>query len=62
MELLGKLFGSKQLKRTDPYFGDIESFSTKENNVDWQVNHKFLDANIKLRFTGNKEDLSKIKK
>ena len=52
MGLLGKLFGRKKFKTTDPDFGEIESFSTHGNEVGWQIDHTFL-GNTPANFNGH---------
>ena len=46
MGIFGNLFGSKKLKTTDSDFGEIESFSTRGNDVGWQVNRKFMASDV----------------
>jgi hypothetical protein len=53
MGLLGKLFGRKKFKTTDPDFGEIESFSTNGNEVGWQIDHTFLGNAIEILIAGD---------
>jgi hypothetical protein len=62
MGIFGKLFGSKKLKTTDCDFGEIESFSTRGNDVGWQVNKRFLDSDIEILVAGNKDGISENQK
>ncbi|CAM3820887.1 hypothetical protein FLGE108171_15780 [Flavobacterium gelidilacus] len=62
MGIFGKLFGSKKLKTTDSDFGEIESFSTRGNDVGWQVNKRFLDSDIEILVAGNKDGISENQK
>ena len=62
MGILGKLFGSKKLKMTDSDFGEIESFSTRGNDVGWQVNKRFLNSDIEILIAGNKDGISENQK
>ncbi|MBU2938017.1 hypothetical protein KO494_00560 [Lacinutrix sp. C3R15] len=62
MGIFGKLFGSKKLKTTDSDFGEIESFSTRGNDVGWQVNKRFLDADIEILVAGNKDGIAENQK
>ena len=57
MGIFGKLFGSKKLKTTDSDFGEIESFSTRGNDVGWQVNKRYLDSDIEILVAGNKDGI-----
>ncbi|MWW25727.1 hypothetical protein [Algibacter lectus] len=57
MGIFGNLFGSKKLKTTDSHFGEIESFSTRGNNVGWQVNKRFLNSDIEILIEGNKDGI-----
>ncbi len=58
MGIFGKLFKSKKLKTTDPDFGEIESFSTRGNDVGWQINKRFLQRDIEILISGNKDGIS----
>ena len=62
MGIFGNLFGSKKLKTTDSDFGEIESFSTRGNDVGWQVNKRFLDSDIEILIAGNKDRISENQK
>ena len=62
MGIFGKLFGSKKLKTSDSDFGEIESFSTRGNDVGWQVNKRFLDSDIEILVAGNKDGISENQK
>ena len=62
MGIFGNLFGSKKLKTTDSDFGEIESFSTRGNDVGWQVNKRFLDSDIEILIAGNKDGISENQK
>ncbi|MFD2824452.1 hypothetical protein ACFS5M_12290 [Lacinutrix iliipiscaria] len=62
MGIFGNLFGSKKLKTTDSDFGEIESFSTRGNDVGWQVNKRFLDFDIEILIAGNKDGISENQK
>jgi hypothetical protein len=62
MGIFGNLFGSKKLKTTDSDFGEIESFSTRGNDVGWQVNKKFLNSDIEILIAGNKDGISENQK
>jgi hypothetical protein len=62
MGIFGKLFGSRKLKTTDSDFGEIESFSTKGNDVGWQINKIFLDSDIEILVAGNKDGISENQK
>ncbi len=62
MGIFGKLFGSKKLKTTDSVFGEIESFSTRGNDVGWQVNKRYLDSDIEILVAGNKDGISENQK
>jgi hypothetical protein len=62
MGIFGNLFGSKKLKMTDSDFGEIESFSTRGNDVGWQVNKRFLDSDIEILIAGNKDGISENQK
>ena len=62
MGIFGNLFGSKKLKITDSDFGEIESFSTRGNDVGWQVNKRFLGSDIEILIAGNSDGISKNQK
>lgn len=62
MGIFGNLFGNKKLKTTDSDFGEIESFSTRGNDVGWQVNKRFLDSDVEILIAGNKDGISKNQK
>ena len=62
MGIFGNLFGSKKLKTTDSDFGEIESFSTRGNDVGWQINKRFLDSDVEILIAGNKDGISKNQK
>lgn len=62
MGIFGNLFGSKKLKTTDSDFGEIESFSTRGNDVGWQVNKRFLNSDIEILIAGNKDGISENQK
>jgi hypothetical protein len=62
MGIFGNLFGSKKLKTTDSDFGEIESFSTRGNDVVWQVNQKFMASDVEILIEGNKEGISESQK
>ena len=62
MGIFGNLFGSKKLKTTDSDFGEIESFSTRGNDVGWQVNRRFLNSDIEILIAGNKDGISENQK
>ncbi|WP_158850508.1 hypothetical protein [Algibacter sp. L1A34] len=62
MGIFGNLFGSKKLKTTDSDFGEIESFSTRGNDVGWQVNKRFLNSDIEILLAGNKDGISENQK
>ncbi len=62
MGIFGKLFGSKKLRITDLDFGEIESFSVRENNVNWTFRKQFLDADIEILIDGDKEKISEHQK
>ena len=62
MGIFGNLFGSKKQKTTDSDFGEIKSFSTRGNDVGWQVNKRFLDSDIEILITGNKDGISENQK
>lgn len=56
------IFGSRKLKTTDSDFGEMESCSTKENDVGWQINKRFLDSDIEILVAGNKDGISENQK
>jgi len=62
MGIFGNLFGSKKLKTTDTDFGEIESFSTRGNDVGWQINKRFLDSDIEILIAGDKDGISENQK
>lgn len=62
MGIFGKLFGSNKLITTDADFGAIESFSIKGERVGWQVNKRFLGAEIEILMEGTKEGINKPQK
>lgn len=62
MGIFGNLFGSKKLKTTDSDFGEIESFSTRGNDVGWQINKRYLDSDIEILIAGNKDGISENQK
>ena len=62
MGIFGNLFGSKKQNTTDSDFGEIKSFSTRGNDVGWQVNKRFLDSDIEILITGNKDGISENQK
>ena len=62
MGIFGNLFRSKKLKTTDSDFGEIESFSTRGNDVDWQINKRFLNYDIEILIAGNKDGISENQK
>ena len=62
MGIFGNLFGSKKLKTTDSDFGEIESFSTRGNDVDWQIKKRFLNYDIEILIAGNKDGISENQK
>jgi len=62
MGIFKNLFGSKKLKTNDSDFGEIESFSTRGNDVGWQVNRRFLNSDIEILIGGNKDGISENQK
>ncbi|MEM6685573.1 MAG: hypothetical protein AAF617_07220 [Bacteroidota bacterium] len=62
MGLFGKLFGRKKLKTTDADFGEIESFSTRGNDVGWQINHTFLGVAIEILIAGDANGIASHQK
>ena len=62
MGIFGNIFGSKKLKTTDSDFGEIESFSTRGNDIGWQVYKRFLNCDIEILIAGNKEGISENQK
>jgi len=62
MGIFKNLFGSTKLKTNDSDFGEIESFSTKGNDVSWQLNKRFLNSNIEILIGGNKDGISENQK
>ncbi|MDH7911543.1 hypothetical protein [Winogradskyella sp. SYSU M77433] len=62
MGFFGNLFGSKKLKTTDSDFGEIESFSTRGNDVGWQVNKKYFNSDIEILIAGNKDGIAENQK
>ncbi|WP_225037318.1 hypothetical protein [Winogradskyella sp. SM1960] len=62
MGIFGNLFGSKKLKTTDPDFGEIESFSTRGNDVGWQINKRYLNSDIEILIAGNKDGIAENQK
>ena len=62
MGIFGNLFGSKKLRITDPNFGEIESFSTRGNDVGWQINKRFMNSDIEILIAGNKDGISEHQK
>ena len=57
MGIFRNLFGSKKLKTTDSDFGEIESFSTRGNDVGWQINKTFLNSDIEILIEGDKDGI-----
>ena len=57
MGIFRRFFGSKKIKVIDSDFGEIKSFSTRGNDVGWIVNKRFLDFNIEILMTGNKDGI-----
>ena len=62
MGIFGNLFGSKKLKMTDSDFGEIESFSTRGNDVGWQINKRYLNSDIEILIAGNKDGIAENQK
>lgn len=62
MGIFGNLFGSKKLKTTDSDFGEIESFSTRGNEVGWQINKRYLNFNVEILITGDKDGIAENQK
>ena len=62
MGIFGKLFGSKKLKTIDSDFGEIESFSTRGNDVGWQINKKYLNSDIEILIAGEKDGIAENQK
>ena len=62
MGVFGNLFGSKKLKTTDSDFGEIESVSTRGNDIGWQVHKRFLNCDIEIIIAGNKDGISENQK
>ena len=62
MGIFGNLFGSKKLKTTDSDFGEIESFSTRGNDVGWQINKRYLNSDIEILIAGNKDGIAENQK
>lgn len=62
MGIFSNLFGSKKLKMIDSDFGEIESFSKRGSEVGWQVNKRFMDSDIEILVTGNKDGISENQK
>lgn len=62
MGIFETLFGSKNLKTTDPDFGEIESFSTQGERVGWQIKRMFLGSDIEILIEGDKEGISTSQK
>ena len=62
MGIFGNLFRSKKLKTTDSDFGEIESVSTRGNGIGWQVHKRFLNCDIEIIITGNKDGMSENQK
>jgi len=58
MGIFETLFRNKKLKTTDSDFGEIESFSTRGNEVGWQINRRFLDSDIEILIGGDKDGIS----
>lgn len=62
MGIFGNLFGSKKLKTTDSDFGEIESFSTRGNDVGWQINKRYLNSDIEILIAGDKDGIAENQK
>jgi hypothetical protein len=62
MGIFSRLFGSKKLKTIDSNFGENNSFSMIGNDVEWQVNKRFLDSDIEILIGGNKDGISENQK
>ena len=62
MGIFGNLFGTKKLKTIDADFGEIESFSTRGNKVGWQINNNFLDSEIEILISGDKNGIAENQK
>jgi hypothetical protein len=62
MGIFGKLFGSTKLKTTDSDFGEIESFSTRGNEVGWQINKRYLNYDIEILIAGDKSGIAERQK
>lgn len=62
MGIFGNLFGSKKLKTIDSDFGEIESFSTKGNDIGWQINKRYLNSDIEILIAGNKDGIAENQK
>ncbi|UOX32708.1 hypothetical protein LXD69_11715 [Flavobacterium sediminilitoris] len=58
MGIFGNIFGSKKLKTTDFDFGEIESFSTRGNDVGWQINKRYLNFDIEILIAGDKDGIA----
>ncbi|MFC7772974.1 hypothetical protein [Flavobacterium sp. GCM10027622] len=58
MGIFGNIFGSKKLKTTDSDFGEIESFSTRGNDVGWQINKRYLNFDIEILIAGDKDGIA----
>ncbi|MGV6832601.1 MAG: hypothetical protein ACWA5P_13695 [bacterium] len=62
MGIFGNLFGRKKLKTTDADFGEIESFSTRGNEVGWQINKRYLNCDIEILIAGDKNGIAENQK
>lgn len=58
MGIFSKLFGSKKLIINDPNFGKIQSINKRGKELIWQTHIKFLDTNIEVLFSGNKDGIN----
>ncbi|MCB4809683.1 hypothetical protein LG651_15610 [Tamlana sp. 62-3] len=62
MGIFENLFGSKKLKTSDSDFGEIESFSTRGNDVGWQINKRYLNSDIEILIAGDKDGIAENQK
>ncbi|BDD01420.1 hypothetical protein [Persicobacter psychrovividus] len=62
MGIFGNLFGSKKLRINDSDFGEIQSFSSRGNDVGWQINKRLFNSDIEILIAGDKSGIADTQK
>ena len=52
-----RLFGKKKYHLNDLDFGEIESFSSKGNEVGWTIKYDYIDPQIEILISGDQEQI-----